>query len=390
MSIRGLWSMVPVLMAVSLAVPPAWSAEPAAARLPNDLAQLRARDLIPSTTPEQLRTKAMEAHTAGHWVDAARAWVALLHEDPGNSTALYNLACCYARLGAPEQAAEFVAAAWGAGFRDLAQLRRDADFAGVRTSPSFVALLRLLEAQKVRDEQAAGEALEVPATVESTVRVTAPTKELAAPPLVVGLHGWGANAEDFVGLFRRAGMAQPFVMAAPDGPYATPGSRMPGHSWFLTEGDGRKPQPESLRETEAYVLRAVAAVRARGGVRPDRAVVMGFSQGAHLALQIALDHPEAFAGAVVIGGWLDADALPPSTLEAARGKVRVLLCASPDDRAVPPSNADDAKGFLASHGIDAEIFHYAGGHAVTREVLERAAHFVAEVEGKATPPGRNP
>ncbi len=384
----GQGALILALTGVVLAAAVAGVAGPPPEALPADLAQLHARDLIPGMAPQELRQKAMEAHTAGNWVKAARAWVALLRQMPGDSVALYNLACCYGRLGRPQQAAEFVAAAWGAGFSDLAQLRRDPDFAGVRGTPTFTALLHLLESQRAEADRRAGEGLMVPATVEATVRVVAATSSAAPAPLLVGLHGWGASAEEFVGLFQRAGISQPFVMVAPEGPYATPGARAVGHAWFLTEEDGRRPQPESRREAEAYVLRAVKVVRAEGGVTDDRAVVMGFSQGAHLALQLALDHPEAFAGAVVIGGWVEPDELSTETLKAAAGRVKVLLCASPEDRAVSASEADAAKSFLGGHGISAEIFHYAGGHSVTREVLVRAARFVAEVgTAQATPGG---
>jgi beta-lactamase regulating signal transducer with metallopeptidase domain len=55
--------------------------------------------------------------------------------------ASYNAACCYALMGRPEEAIEWLGRSLESGFEDLASLREDPDLAGLHGNPAFERLL---------------------------------------------------------------------------------------------------------------------------------------------------------------------------------------------------------------------------------------------------------
>jgi hypothetical protein len=61
--------------------------------------------------------------------------------------ALYNAACCHARMGEAAAGVDALLACCAAGFDDYATLRRDADLAPLRSSPEWRAFAASFEAQ---------------------------------------------------------------------------------------------------------------------------------------------------------------------------------------------------------------------------------------------------
>ena len=51
-------------------------------------------------------------------------------------------------------------------------------------------------------------------------------------PLVMILHGHGANPENYVGTFERVASSLDAIVCAPYGPYPIPFERGHGYSWF--------------------------------------------------------------------------------------------------------------------------------------------------------------
>jgi tetratricopeptide (TPR) repeat protein len=60
---------------------------------------------------------------------------------PGDSTALYNLGCCWALKGDTERALSALGKSIDAGYHDLVHLQQDPDLASLRQDPRFSALL---------------------------------------------------------------------------------------------------------------------------------------------------------------------------------------------------------------------------------------------------------
>lgn len=205
----------------------------------------------------ELMVAAHQAYAAGEYAAAARAFIQVLEVDPGDSNSLYNLACCYGLLSMQEQAAKVLTAAWQAGFRDLAHIRRDTDFEKVREGEEFVAAMGLLAQDAKKRAKAAGKKLEVVCGTVADVRVLAPEgmNGWQRYPLVIGLHGLGDNGENFAKLFAARELEQPFIYVAAQAPYPFPIQGGLGFSWTLREPDAAAARSMlSQRLSSEYVL----------------------------------------------------------------------------------------------------------------------------------------
>lgn len=143
-------------------------------------------------------------------------------------------------------------------------------------------------------EDAAPEAI---ATLPYVEHRTAEAAESASLPMIVALHGRGSDEQRFLRFFEG---------------YPTP-ARVISVQAPIDEGDGRawwsfRGKTERMLRDETGMLAAqiVATAREACARYPTRGapVVTGFSQGAMLVYRIALDHPDAFGGAVSVSGVL--------------------------------------------------------------------------------------
>jgi phospholipase/carboxylesterase len=128
-------------------------------------------------------------------------------------------------------------------------------------------------------------------------------------PLLVLLHGYGSDERDLFGLVPHLPPA--FVFAAPRAPL-TPPWPAPGYSWYPLDGlNGRD---------FAAVTRAAERLC---GWLDDHAAgatsigLLGFSQGAAVALQALRLQPERFDFAVNLSGYASAGTLPGDEVLAA-------------------------------------------------------------------------
>jgi len=358
--------------------------EPTAGKVEEiDILSVSPDDLV-GVDVSALVSKAHLAYNEKRYEDAARSYVRALRRNPGDSTALYNLACCYGLLGAGEQAADFLLAAYAAGFRDLSHIRRDPDFDPVRESDRFKQLLEDLGERAEKERAARGDAVFVAATRLVPVRVVTPDdmKPFERLPLVIGLHGLGDDAENFVRLFARRGITGRFLFAVPDAPHPMPaGSRGVGYSWYFRSPEGGT--ADGIRShalNVKFVLDVLDAVKKHYRVDERKVFLMGFSQGAGMTLSVGLARPDLFRGLIPIGGWAQpGEHSEAALLAVAEEATRVLICHSPEDRVVPFEGAEKAAELLTNAGIRNRLVEYDGGHTVSKAVL---SEIVTWIEGE--------
>ena len=349
-------------------------------------------------TPEALRgpdaaglaRAAQAAYGEKRYADAARLYAELLSHGAEQPLAWYNLACCYALLGSGGQAARFLEAAWDAGFRDLATAGADRDFDGVREDRAFKRAMARLGERAERERARAGKVFELPSPVMARVRILEPEtmREGRRYPLVIGLHGAGGDAGHMLPIFVDAGVPARFIYCVPQAPYAADGRGPTGYLWFRgLPGARRTPTPETRRLTEEYVLSVVEAVKRAYPVDERRVYLLGFSQGASVAFDVGIRHPEVFAGVIPIAGWLRPDEFGEDVLERARKQGRYLVVHSREDRTVAWEECERSTALLRSHGIDFSLLSYRGGHVLTGDVLRGAAAWMGlQVPEPPVPP----
>jgi predicted esterase len=175
------------------------------------------------------------------------------------------------------------------------------------------------------------------------------------------VHGRGASAEDILSLTDE--------LRAQDVAYLAP--QASDHTWypysFLAPMERNEP---GLSSALGVLSRLLDELHAQG-VGADRLVLMGFSQGACLALEFAARHARRYAGVVALSGGLIG---PPGTPRAYGGsfdETPVFIGCSDIDAHIPVERVHESADVLRRMGavVDARI--YPGmGHTVNRDELD--------------------
>jgi len=349
-----------------------------------------------AATPEQMERRALEAMRTGQYTKAASLWQEILERSPGQFPALYNLACCYSRTGELDQAALRLEEAYKAGMSDPELLRSDPDLEALRGSRKGRALINRLasDAEQLRRLRGVPGYFEAPVLGGFRIVVPPVLKANRKYPLVMILHGHGANPENYVGIFERVASSLDAIVCAPYGPYPIPFERGHGYSWFpapwffqdlLRTGTPTGDRTQRRQEIEmqeqsvsrSFVLAAIDHVSSQFPVDPDRVFLMGHSEGGVLAYGLALEHPDLFRGLIVVGARLRPSDATPEILSEAAGQVEVMICHSRGDKAMSFDHAKAASETLAGAGIQSKIFPYEGGHGLTPDLAQTIGRWIA-------------
>ncbi|MCB6177249.1 dienelactone hydrolase family protein [Rhodobacter sp. Har01] len=187
-----------------------------------------------------------------------------------------------------------------------------------------------------------------------------------ARSLVVFLHGYGADGADLLGL---ADVLAPHLpgtaFVAPDAPEPCAGNPF-GRQWFpipWLDGSSEAAAKDGLVRAAEDLNGFLDARLADEGLAPSALALVGFSQGAMMALHVAPRRDQAVAGVVAISGRL----LAPERL-AADLVVRppVLLVHGDEDAMVP----------FAEMGLSGEALT-AAGFEVFGHVMQGTGHGIA-------------
>ncbi len=187
--------------------------------------------------------------------------------------------------------------------------------------------------------------------------------------LFILLHGWGAEAADLLPLAETLGTAFPeAALLIPQGTYPLDG-RDSGRQWFsvqgMTEDNGARRVAEALPALHALVRQAQERF---GILQPDTALV-GFSQGAIMALAFS----SAYDGGV---GRVLAFAGRYATLPDKAPELTTLhLLHGANDPVIPVEHAHAAYARLSALGGDATLDVASSvGHAIPAELADRAVY----------------
>jgi phospholipase/carboxylesterase len=201
---------------------------------------------------------------------------------------------------------------------------------------------------------------------------------------VILLHGYGADAKDLSPLQEILDPDGHWSFVFPDAPLEVPISPFwTGRAWF----------PISLREIEAGVemssVRPPGLDQAKNIVKDlifqadDGPVVLGgFSQGAMLSLQVALDEPTSVRGLILYSGVLVDGAVAKSKAAGLKG-MPILQTHGRQDPVLPFRQAEVLRGFLQDAGANLEYWPFDGQHEIPVGALKRAKEMLARLHGQA-------
>jgi phospholipase/carboxylesterase len=201
----------------------------------------------------------------------------------------------------------------------------------------------------------------------------APSNGQAPDSLVIFLHGYGSNGDDLISLSPYWDKLLPSTaFVSPNAPQAIAG--MGGaYQWFALSTMDPSVVAKSARAAAPVLNAFITAEMARHNVGPDRTVLVGFSQGTMMALEVGLVWPIAFAGIIGFSGALVG-------FQGAVSKPPVLLVHGDQDDRVPYAASVAAVAALKAAGVDARLHTSPrAAHTIAMDGLQAAAGFLTSV-----------
>ncbi|MGH3690494.1 MAG: alpha/beta hydrolase [Microbacterium sp.] len=195
------------------------------------------------------------------------------------------------------------------------------------------------------------------------------TPERGRMPLLVLLHGYGADENDLFGLipYLPSGIAVASVAA----PLAPPWP-MPGRSWYPIEGlDGRSSEAVTAA-AEAFLRWLDIAAAAAPSV-----ALLGFSQGAAVSLQALRLAPERFGAVAVLSGYAAPGELPNDE-SLTELRPHVFWGRGTHDDVIPAALIDHTAQWLPGHSELSGRVYTGLTHSISEEELTDVNRFLTK------------
>ncbi|MBI4200160.1 MAG: alpha/beta fold hydrolase [Chloroflexi bacterium] len=195
-------------------------------------------------------------------------------------------------------------------------------------------------------------------------------------PLVVLLHGFGANMYDLAGLAPAIDL-RGYLYAFPQAPVPlelAPG--LEGYGW--TPPDGFR-SPDHIRRAQELLEQWFPNLLAQLPMPPAQVILGGFSQGGSLTYRWGLPRPDLFAGLAALSSSLPPPEQLKERLPAERAQ-EIFIAHGRQDPIVPLERGREAWALLEAEGYHPRYHEYDMGHEITPWVvrdLVRWMHTVA-------------
>ena len=218
-----------------------------------------------------------------------------------------------------------------------------------------------------------------------TTRIVGPAD---AKLTTILLHGFGAPGDDLVALARYIDAPSRFVF--PEAPLELGGMYGAARAWWLLdlakleqelrEGaprDRSGETPAGLTAARTQVSRLVDQVAARLDIIPVQIVLGGFSQGAMLALDVALHRDERPAAVVMMSGTIVAESAWAPRFASLSG-TPVFQSHGKHDMLLPFAVAESLRDKLRAAGATVDWHPFVGAHEIPPLVLHELGAFLTK------------
>ena len=176
-------------------------------------------------------------------------------------------------------------------------------------------------------------------------------------PLVIALHGMGDTPRGFTRFVAQLGLrARVFIGRGPE-PYL-----YGGRQWYDNEAEDAIKQVRQRAKDLTQLASHVERLHPGAG----KPALVGFSQGAAVVLQAALEFPDRWRAVAGLSGFIasEAGATRPTA------SYPVLVTAGTEDEIVPAVRSWSAAGALVRYGHqDVRKLEFEGPHKVPKEVV---------------------
>jgi len=194
-------------------------------------------------------------------------------------------------------------------------------------------------------------------------------------PLIVMLHGFGANMMDLTGLAPVINDTG-YVYACPNAPIRFDfGLGQMGYGWYPPRGQATA---EEVQQAEDLVSGFLDEVFQELRATPGQVVLLGFSQGGGMTYRCGIGRPEVFAGLACLSASMPNPQELESRLPASRAQP-IFVAHGQADSLVSLESARNTRQFLEKAGYRPEYHEYQMAHEISHEVLSDLTAWLTRV-----------
>ena len=191
---------------------------------------------------------------------------------------------------------------------------------------------------------------------------------------LVLLHGWGADADDLLDLGEALvddPDATDVSLVALRAPLPHPGGG--GRQWYdLLPAPAWEQLPEARTALRQRLLALATSVPL------ERTALLGFSQGAAMALDAALDVGTGDTGPLPLAALIACSGYPHPDWHPGRSATRILLTHGDQDPMVAPGASAEVERALKAAGGSVQRLTFPGGHSIDPTLLPTLRAFLEE------------
>lgn len=194
---------------------------------------------------------------------------------------------------------------------------------------------------------------------------------------VIWMHGLGADGNDFAPMVPelRLGSAPAIRFVFPHAPMipVTINNGYVMRAWYDIsygdlEGKSRQADEKGVRASQAEIEKLIAREVGRG-IRANKIVIAGFSQGGAIALHTGLRHAAPLAGIMALSTYLPAPHTLPAEAAAANRDIALFYAHGSDDQVIPIAMAETSRQTLNAAGYAVDWHEYPMQHSVCLEEI---------------------
>lgn len=256
--------------------------------------------------------KSDEAYAKEDWDKAIFYRELIAKMSPLDHGNYYNLACCYALNGDTDKAFDALDNSIRYGWCDGDHIKSDTDLDSLREDDRYPSMLDAVEACRKEAQ---------------FVYEPASPKGEGPVELLVALCGYGSNPREFGNEWIAVSDQLGIPVIALKGSGATRSTCVYG--WHK----GQDPNDLDVEGTSNLIDEAIK----ERGVKPENVVVVGFSQGGAVALELLGDYPGKYRGVLAIAGGYSLDVYRKWIANAKEAKLRVVMVAGELEKRRPHS-----------------------------------------------------
>ncbi len=201
---------------------------------------------------------------------------------------------------------------------------------------------------------------------------------------VIWLHGLGADGNDFAAIVPELDLSgcPPIRFIFPHAPSMpvtiNGGYVMP--AWYdILGSETQKREDEAGIRRSALAIEALIAREVERGIRPERIVLAGFSQGCAVSLHTGLRHVDRLAGIMALSGYLPlATTLAQEASEANR-QIPIFMAHGTADPMIVLARAEASRDALLALDYKVQWHSYPMQHSLHPREIQDIARFLQSV-----------